>query len=124
MLRFGGVLPGGVFFTVFGSTLAGAWRLPPAGRIRSAAIGLFYALGTVAVAFLPCDLGCDPAQVDPSPSHVLHFAAGTLTYLLTPLALLRRLSKKDLLQLRKKASGSYFSDREHKYGADDLKNPW
>ncbi|MBK8949590.1 MAG: DUF998 domain-containing protein [Flavobacteriales bacterium] len=88
VLRFGGVLPGGVFFTVFGSTLAGAWRLPPAGRIRSAAIGLFYALGTVAVAFLPCDLGCDPAQVDPSPSHVLHFAAGTLTYLLTPLALL------------------------------------
>ncbi len=54
-----------------------------------------------------------------------HIILGAIFFLiLTPLALLRRLSKKDLLQLRKKASGSYFSDREHKYGAEDLKNPW
>ncbi len=43
---------------------------------------------------------------------------------LTPLALIRRLGSKDLLQLRKKPSGSYYATRDHKYTARDLKNPW
>ena len=54
-----------------------------------------------------------------------HIILGAIFFaILTPLALLRRLSKKDLLQLRKKSSGSYFSDREHKYESTDLENPW
>lgn len=54
-----------------------------------------------------------------------HIILGVVFFLvLTPLALLRRLGRKDPLQLHKKPSGSYFSDRTHKYGAGDLKNPW
>jgi hypothetical protein len=43
---------------------------------------------------------------------------------LTPLALIRRFSKKDTLQLRRKTEKSYFSEREHSYEAKDLGNPW
>ena len=88
VLRFGGVLPAGVLFMVFGCVLARAWRLPPAGVIGAVAFAFFYGLGTVVVALFPCDLGCDPAQIDPSLSHVLHFAAGAATYMFTPPALL------------------------------------
>ena len=54
-----------------------------------------------------------------------HIILGAVFFLiLTPLALIRRLGKKDLLQLRKKAAGSYFADRSHKYTGKDLENPW
>jgi Saxitoxin biosynthesis operon protein SxtJ len=54
-----------------------------------------------------------------------HIILGLVFYLiLTPLALLRRLGRKDLLQLRKKADGSYFSTREHRYVAKDMEHPW
>jgi hypothetical protein len=43
---------------------------------------------------------------------------------LTPLALIRRLGRKDLLQLRKKDSGSYFASVEHRYEAKDMEHPW
>jgi hypothetical protein len=43
---------------------------------------------------------------------------------LTPLALTRRLGRKDGMQLRKKKDGSYYSDRNRTYQSDDLKNPW
>jgi uncharacterized membrane protein len=45
--------------------------------------------------------------------------------LLFPVSLLAKyFRKKDLLQLQKKSSGSYFIDRNHLYTADDLNNPW
>ena len=43
---------------------------------------------------------------------------------LLPIALLSRLFKKDLLQLSPKKSGSYFSERDHEYDAEDFKYPW
>lgn len=42
---------------------------------------------------------------------------------LTPMALLRNLFKKDELKL-KRDSGSTFHERNHTYTAKDLKNPW
>jgi hypothetical protein len=44
-------------------------------------------------------------------------------FLLTPLALLRKLTRKDTLQLRKRGD-SYFSVREQVYEGKDLENPW
>jgi Saxitoxin biosynthesis operon protein SxtJ len=54
-----------------------------------------------------------------------HIILGLIFFLfLTPLALIRRLGRKDLLQLRKRSSGSYFTERNHKYSGKDLENPW
>lgn len=54
-----------------------------------------------------------------------HIILGVIFFfILTPLALLRRLGKKDLLQLRKKEAGSYYITRDHKYTGKDLEHPW
>ncbi|MBK7555196.1 MAG: DUF998 domain-containing protein [Flavobacteriales bacterium] len=87
MLRFGGVLPAGVLFTVFAFLSASKLSVPRRGMIGFIAFGVFYGLGTMAAAFFPCDHGCDPGQADPTISHILHFASGTLTYLFTPFCL-------------------------------------
>jgi len=87
-LRLGGVLTAGVLFTVFAFTSASVLRVPRRGVIGLIGFGVFYGLGTVATAFFPCDFGCDPDQADPSLAHVLHFAAGTFTYLFTPVCVL------------------------------------
>ena len=88
VLRFGGVLPAGVLFTVFAFLSASVFPLPRAGSISFIGFGVFYGLGTVATAFFPCDFGCDPGQADPTLAHILHFASGTLTYVFTPFCLL------------------------------------
>lgn len=43
---------------------------------------------------------------------------------LTPMALLRRLLAKDVLQRRRSKGESYFHTREHTYGSKDLENLW
>ena len=43
---------------------------------------------------------------------------------LFPIAMLSRLFSKDPLQLRPKKSGSYFSERNHQYVAEDFNHPW
>lgn len=50
----------------------------------------------------------------------------TLLYfvILTPLALLYRLFNKDPLQLKRKQSGSYYTERAHVYTRKDLENTW
>ena len=88
VLRFGGVLPAGVLFTLFAFTSASIRPVPSSGMLGFIAFGVFYGLGTVATAFFPCDFGCDPDRTDPTLSHLLHFASGTLTYLFTPFCLL------------------------------------
>ena len=88
VLRFGAVLPAGVLMAVFAFAAAAALPIPRSGMIGFIAFGVFYGSGTVATAFFPCDFGCDPEQADPTLSHFLHFTAGTLTYLFTPLSLL------------------------------------
>ena len=46
--------------------------------------------------------------------------------LLTPLAWLMKLFKKDNLKLRKRDStnASYYTERNHDYSAKDIENPW
>lgn len=50
----------------------------------------------------------------------------TLTFfvVLTPLALIYRLFKKDSLQLRRSLKNTYYFDRNCQYSAKDLINPW
>lgn len=50
----------------------------------------------------------------------------TVVYVLVllPLSLLSRLFGSNSVQLKKKASGSYFVTRNHKYIKADLENPW
>lgn len=44
---------------------------------------------------------------------------------LTPLAMLYRLSRRtDVLQLKRKSSGSYFTERRHLYVKEDLEKMW
>lgn len=43
---------------------------------------------------------------------------------LFPIAMVARLFNKDILQLKPKKSGSYFSDRDHEYNSEDFKYPW
>ena len=43
---------------------------------------------------------------------------------LFPIAMIARLFNKDILQLKPKKSGSYFSDRDHEYQSEDFKYPW
>ena len=43
---------------------------------------------------------------------------------LFPIAVLSRLFIKDPLQLKPKKSGSYFTERNHEFTAEDFKNPW
>ncbi len=88
VLRFGAVLPAGLLFTVFAFMAASIFPTPRLGLIGFMALGSFYGLSTVAVAFFPCDFGCDPAMADPTLAHSIHFASGTLTYLCTPFCLL------------------------------------
>ena len=46
-------------------------------------------------------------------------------FLLTPLALLRRMLKQDPLGLKKdEKQESYFIEREHEYQSEDLLHPW
>lgn len=44
--------------------------------------------------------------------------------ILFPLALIYKIGRKDMLQLKKTDTGSYFFARNHRYESKDLKNPW
>jgi len=80
-VRFAGFLPAGVFLLLY---CYAAWRvLPRSGALTLAMAGLaLYALGYLAAAAMPCDLGCRPQQ--PSLSQVIHNALGLVGYLAAP----------------------------------------
>jgi len=44
--------------------------------------------------------------------------------ILLPIALLARAGAKDPLQLRKKAGGTYYAERNHRYEGKDFENSW
>jgi Saxitoxin biosynthesis operon protein SxtJ len=62
-------------------------------------------------------------------SHVLGFVMSKVILsivfflFLTPIAILSKLSRKDLLQL-KRADRTYYAERNHLYVKDDLENVW
>ncbi len=45
-------------------------------------------------------------------------------FILTPIALLYRMRKKDPLRLQKPEGNSNFIDRDHQFEGKDLENPW
>ncbi|MBL7962570.1 MAG: DUF998 domain-containing protein [Flavobacteriales bacterium] len=88
LLRWLGFLPAGLLMAAFGLVLSGSYHTNPSLRWGLVGIGIWYGLGTVVVSLAPCDAGCDPEQATPSLAHVIHFAMGGLTYLLTPPSIL------------------------------------
>jgi hypothetical protein len=80
-VRFLGFLPAGVSLLGF---CWFAYRALPKSGLTTAALGglAVYALGYVAAAFFPCDLGCRPKN--PSVSQVVHNLVGGIGYLLAP----------------------------------------
>lgn len=81
----------------------GCFVAPLAGLITRAWFGLSHALGAVMSRVV---MG------------VVFFAV------LLPLSLLRRLFEADPLRLRRKASGSYYTDVSKAYCSRDLRHPW
>lgn len=87
-LRFGGFVPAGSFFLLFGLLSAIEFRKNRTLALGFLGFGLFYGLGTILAALWPCELGCDPELTSTSTSQMLHFTFGSLTYLVTPITLL------------------------------------
>lgn len=84
-VRFIGFLPAGI--ALLGFCWLGRSALPKSGLTSSAFAALaIYALGYVAAAFFPCDLGCRPRS--PSTSQMIHNVVGGFGYLLAPALLL------------------------------------
>lgn len=78
LVRFAGFLPSGIFLLVY--CVAAHIALPASVGKTIGLVGIAaYAAGYVVAAFLPCDLGCRPAQ--PSASQAIHNAVGLLGYL-------------------------------------------
>lgn len=86
-LRYGGFIPAGALLLLFGLTAALEFRKYGVLSSVFAGFGIFYGLGTIMVSIWPCDLGCDPQQLDPSIAHLIHFAVGSLTYIGTPVCM-------------------------------------
>ena len=80
-VRFFGFLPAGIALLAFCGFAHAS--LPKSG-LTTAALGALalYALGYVAAAFFPCDLGCRPSN--PSASQIIHNLVGGIGYLLAP----------------------------------------
>ena len=87
-LRGMGFIPAGVLLCCFGVVGAYLHRNSRTLALGLLAYAVLYGLGTVVASLAPCDFGCDPQEPSPSAAHLIHFAVGGLTYLLTPLALL------------------------------------
>lgn len=81
LVRFAGFLPVGILCSIYAF---GAYQqLPKSKLTRFGMIGVFvYALGYLAAAVFPCDLGCRPAE--PSLSQGLHNLFGYVGYLAGP----------------------------------------
>jgi hypothetical protein len=81
LVRFLGFLPAGITLLAFCRFASASL---PRSRLTSAALLALaiYALGYVAAAFFPCDLGCRPKN--PSASQIIHNLVGGVGYLLAP----------------------------------------
>lgn len=86
VLRFGFYLPSGLLLFLFAMVGIAGMGARGAARVALWAVGLFYGLGTAVTALFPCDAGCD--MEDPSVAQLVHMAAGAVTYLLVPPAVL------------------------------------
>jgi hypothetical membrane protein len=78
IMNFGGFLPYGVLMAAFAVGLHRGIGEGPGGWLGPAVLGV-YGLAYVALAFAPCDQGCQP--VTPSIHHRLHFFLGDFIFL-------------------------------------------
>ncbi|NNC85417.1 MAG: DUF998 domain-containing protein, partial [Bacteroidia bacterium] len=86
-LRYLGILPSGILITLF------TFKIPNLIEDYSPAkwgfylFAIFYGLGTVLVAFFPCEMGCSRGRSDIGTLQMMHNAFGMLTYFVSPFAL-------------------------------------
>lgn len=88
VLRFGGFVPAGSLFLLFGLLCAYEFRRNTTLALGFLGFGSFYGLGTILAALWPCEFGCDPELTSTSTSQMLHFTFGSLTYMVTPFCFL------------------------------------
>jgi hypothetical membrane protein len=81
LVRIGGFLPAGLLLLAFCRIAYGA--LPRSQATTLGLVGLaLYAIGYLAAATFPCDIGCSPDR--PSLSQIIHNVSGMVGYLLAP----------------------------------------
>ena len=88
VLRFYGIIPSGVLFTLFAFL---AYKKLPRSKLTTSGfigLGVFYGIATVIVGIFPCDSGCNKAFISPSLSQIIHNLIGSLTYIFVPLSIL------------------------------------
>ncbi|MFY7741257.1 MAG: DUF998 domain-containing protein [Flavobacterium sp.] len=84
-LRWLGFIPSGIFLSLF---FFYAWKIQPKSIFSD--IGMFgfiilYGLGTIICSIFYCDKGCNPENINPSLSQIIHNIIGGLFYLCLPL---------------------------------------
>jgi hypothetical protein len=94
VMNFAGFLPYGILMMLFALGIHRGMRPDAGGWLGPSVLGL-YGLAYVALAFAPCDPGCQ-ASTPPSLHHQLHFLLGDIIFLaivVGPFALYSRLVK-------------------------------
>lgn len=84
-LRWLGFIPSGIFLSLF---FFYAWKIQPKSIFSD--IGMFgfiilYGIGTIICSIFYCDKGCNPENINPSLSQIIHNIIGGLFYLCLPL---------------------------------------
>lgn len=87
-LRFLGILPSGILFTLFAIKVPALVDDYKPAKWGFYLFALFYGMGTVLIAIFPCEFGCSRGQSEISTIQAIHNALGMLTYFLTPFALI------------------------------------
>jgi len=78
----------GVLLLLFGFMAPRFFTLSKVAKGCFYLFGILYGLGTVTVAFFPCDFGCPTAIEDSSVSQLVHNASAAITYMVVPICLL------------------------------------
>lgn len=88
VLRFYGIIPSGILFTIFVFLAYTKFPKSRLTRVGFIGLGIFYGIATVLVGFFPCDSGCNKEFISPSLSQLIHNLTGSLTYMFVPLSII------------------------------------
>ncbi|NNM16131.1 MAG: DUF998 domain-containing protein [Bacteroidia bacterium] len=86
-LRYLGVLPSGILITLFTIKVPNLVEDYSPAKWGFYLFAIFYGLGTVIIAFFPCEMGCSRGRSDIGTLQMMHNAFGMLTYFVSPFAL-------------------------------------
>lgn len=86
-LRYLGILPSGMLITLFAMNVPRLVEDYQPAKLGFYLFALFYGVGTILMAFFPCEYGCSRGQSDISALQAAHNTMGMLTYFLSPFAL-------------------------------------